>query len=138
MRHRTGNGKSRNDFGYEVALVPEKFARRGPQVEALGKFSGGLRSLAGCRILLARAQEGAGITAGPNFQVAELRLTLVPAIGLSAQNRASVLQRVSGITPELIVFNSFLGCTKYHRNSLGHEDGEKHASAIHGFPLLAP
>jgi len=115
--------KAVNEFGYEVALVPEKFVAEG-LVEALGKFSGGLRSLAGCRILLARAQEGRELLPD-ELRAAGAQVDVVPCYRTArAELEKSALQRLNGIRPELIVFTSS-SAVRNMIEILGHEDGKR-------------
>ncbi len=87
--------KAVNEFGYEVTLVPEKFVAEG-LVEALGKFSGGLRSLAGCRILLARAETGRELLPA-ELQAAGAKVDVVPCYrtvrAALAKGSASAVER---------------------------------------------
>ncbi len=97
--------KAVNEFGYEVALVPEKFIAEGV-VEALGKVCGGLPSLAGRRILLARAEEGRELLPA-ELRAAGARVDVVPCYRtVRADLEGDALQQLCSAKPDLIVFTS--------------------------------
>jgi len=115
--------KAVSEFGHEVALVPEKFIAEGV-VEALGKQSGGLRSLAGCRILLARAKEGRELLPA-ELQAAGAQVDVVPCYRtVRAELEKGSLEKLSGTRPDLIVFTSS-SAVRNMIEILGQEDGKR-------------
>jgi uroporphyrinogen III methyltransferase/synthase len=115
--------KAVNESGYKVALIPERFVAEGI-IEALGKYSGGLNSLVGKRILLARAKEGREIlpeelrASGVLVDVVPCYQTVRPDF---PEGRVQQLRR---LRPDLIVFTSS-SALRNMIDIIGQEDGKR-------------
>lgn len=115
--------KDVRDFGYEVALIPEQFVAEGV-VAAIGKYSGGLQSLAGQRILIARAEEGrellpAALTAsGSHVDVVACYRNV------RADPHPDFVRQIRNAPIDLIVFTSS-STVRNMVDILGPEDGKR-------------
>jgi uroporphyrinogen III methyltransferase / synthase len=111
-----------NEFGYEAALIPERFQAEGV-VEALGKYHGGILNLAGARILLPRALEGRELLPDA-LSAAGARVDVVPCYKtVRAQIGADVQRKLQEKKPDLIVFTSS-STVRILIDILGQREGE--------------
>jgi len=93
------------EFGFKVALVPEQFVAEGI-VEALGRHSGGLRSLSGSRILIARAKEGREVLPEV-LRAFGIHVDVVPCYQTVRADLDEIrLSEIRAANPDLIVFTS--------------------------------
>jgi uroporphyrinogen III methyltransferase/synthase len=96
------------EAGYDVALIPEKFVAEGV-VEALGKYHGGLQTLAGRRILIPRAKDAREVLpeelmkAGALVDVAPCYQTV------RVEPDGDILRQLREKNPDLIIFTSSSG-----------------------------
>ncbi len=111
------------EFGYEPALVPTHFVAEGV-LEALRRSYGGLRHLAGCRILLPRAKEARELLPEA-LTAAGARVDIVPCYQtVRAEIDKDVIRQLSEKRPDLIVFTSS-STIRHLIDTLGQEDGER-------------
>jgi uroporphyrinogen-III synthase len=93
------------ELGHKVALVAEQFVAEGI-VEAFEKHAGGLRSLSGSRILIARAKEGREVLPEV-LRKSGIHVDVVPCYQtVRADLDESRIERIRGTNPDLIVFTS--------------------------------
>jgi uroporphyrinogen III methyltransferase / synthase len=110
-------------FGYEAALIPDRFVAEGI-VEALQNKSGGLRSLAGQRILLARAKEGRDLIPEA-LKSSDIQVDVVPCYQtVRSEFAENAIQRLRNLKPDLIVFTSS-STVRNFVDILGQEDGNR-------------
>jgi uroporphyrinogen III methyltransferase / synthase len=111
------------EYGFESALVPEKYVAEGV-LQALDKFCGGLRSLAGQHVLLPRALEARDVL--PNtLAEAGAQVHVVPCYqNIRAELDEAVIRQISGTVPDLVVFTSS-STVKNLLAILGQECGKK-------------
>ena len=93
------------EYGIQPHLVPERFVAEGI-IEALGSFCGGLKKLAGCRILLPRAKVARDVlpraleSAGADVDIVVCYETVRAEIGREE------IRRLRNSSPDLMVFTS--------------------------------
>jgi len=93
------------EYGYDAALIPERYQAEGI-VEALDQYHGGIRTLAGCRVLLPRAREAREVLP-ETLSAAGVRVDVVPCYQtVRAHMDDAVLQRVRDAKLDLMVFTS--------------------------------
>jgi len=93
------------EYGCEAALVPERYLAEGI-LEALDKYHGGIRNLAGSRVLLPRAREAREVLP-ETLSAAGIRVDIVPCYQtVRAQMDDAALQRVRDAKLDLMVFTS--------------------------------
>jgi len=97
--------KTLKEYGFETSLVPEQYVAEGV-VQALDKYCGGLRRLAGHRILIPRALEARDVL--PNaLAEAGAQVNVVPCYQtLSAELDEAKIRQVGDTAPDLLVFTS--------------------------------
>jgi uroporphyrinogen III methyltransferase / synthase len=111
------------EFGYEAALIPQKFVAEGV-IDALEKYCGGLQALEGRRILIPRAKEArevlpeALVAAGALVDIAPCYQTV------RAEPDGDVLHRLKEGKPDLAVFTSSSAINNFV-DILGQEDGKR-------------
>ncbi len=93
------------EFGYEPALIPTRFVAEGV-LEALEIFHGGLRHLAGCRILLPRAKDARELLPEA-LTAAGARVDAIPCYQtVRAEIDKDTVWRLREKKPDLAVFTS--------------------------------
>ena len=111
------------EFGYDVELIPQNFVAEGV-IEALGEYHGGIRSIAGQRILIPRAKEAREVlpealaAAGARVDVAPCYQTV------RVDPDETILRQLIGRAPDLIVFASS-SAIRHLIDILGQEEGKK-------------
>jgi uroporphyrinogen-III synthase len=115
--------KAVNEFGYEVALMPDRFIAEGI-IEALGTYSGKIESLAGKRILLARAKEGREVLPEA-LRATGVRVDVVPCYQTVRPELAEErVRQLRELRPELVVFTSS-SALRNMISIIGQEDGKR-------------
>ncbi len=97
--------KALRDCGFSVDLVPEHYVAEGV-IQALDRYSGGLRRLAGERILLPRAFEARDALPLALAEAGALVDDVVCYKTVLKDLEAPVVRRLQGMAPELLVFTS--------------------------------
>jgi uroporphyrinogen III methyltransferase/synthase len=93
------------EAGYRVDLIPEQYVAEGI-LEALSRYCGGIEHLAGCRILLPRAQEARELIPEA-LRAAGAHVDVVPCYRtVCGEMDPSIVQRLRRNSPDLIVFTS--------------------------------
>lgn len=93
------------EYGIQPHLVPERFVAEGI-IEALERFCGGLKNLAGCRILLPRAKVARDVlpralkSAGADVDIVVCYETVRAELGREE------IRRLENASPDLMVFTS--------------------------------
>ncbi|MBN1571005.1 MAG: uroporphyrinogen-III synthase [Acidobacteria bacterium] len=109
------------ESGYAVDLIPEKFVAEGI-IDALGKYCGGLQTLAGKKVLIPRAKDArevlpeALVEAGVQVDIAPCYQTV------RAHPDDAVLQNLREKNPDLTVFTSSSGI-RHLVDLLGADEG---------------
>jgi uroporphyrinogen III methyltransferase/synthase len=115
-------GSALKELGFEVNLVPARFVAEGV-VEALGKYCGGMKGLAGSRILLPRAKTARDVLplalkeAGAHVNIVTCYQTV------KAELNGETIRRLTAEVPDLIVFTSS-STVKNMLELLGHTMGK--------------
>lgn len=110
------------ESGYDVALTPERFIAEGI-VEALSNSSGGLSSLAGKRILLARAREGREILP-EQLRASGIRVDVVPCYETVRPEMAEdTIRQLRELRPDLVIVTSS-SALRNMIDIIGPEDGK--------------
>ena len=111
------------EFGYEPALMPKRFLAEGV-LEALENFHGGLRNLAGCRILLPRAKEARELLPEA-LTAAGVQVDVVPCYQtVRAEIDKDTIRKLREEKPDLAVFTSSSTIRNLF-DILGQEDGKR-------------
>jgi uroporphyrinogen-III synthase len=111
------------EFGCEASLIPESYQAEGV-LEALEKYHGGIRNLAGKRVLLPRAKEAREllpqslISAGVTVDVVPCYQTVKGSID------DAVLRQLKDKAPDLMVFTSS-STIRNLMETLGPEEGKR-------------
>jgi len=115
--------KAVNDFGHEVALIPEQFVAEGV-LAALENFSGGLRSLAGQRFLIPRAEEARDLLPAA-LAATGAHVDVIPCYrNIRANPDPGLIRELQKAKPDLIVFTSS-SAVRNMVDILGPEDGKR-------------
>jgi uroporphyrinogen III methyltransferase / synthase len=111
------------DCGFDTALVPEQYVAEGI-IQALDRHCGGLRRLAGNRVLLPRALEARDVL--PNALAgAGAQVDIVACYEtLKTEMHETTLRQMYGMAPDLMVFTSS-STIKNLMAILGQEYGKK-------------
>jgi uroporphyrinogen III methyltransferase / synthase len=111
------------DFGYDASLIPERFLAEGV-LEALGKYHGGIRNMAGMRILMPRALQARELLPTALAE-AGAQVDVVPCYQtVQGQIDAEVLFQLHKKDPDLIVFTSS-SAIRYLFEIIGREEAER-------------
>jgi uroporphyrinogen III methyltransferase / synthase len=115
--------KDIKDFGYEVDLIPEQFVAEGV-LAALERFSGGLRSLAGQRILIPRAEAARDLLPAA-LAASGAHVDVIPCYrNVRAEPDPDMIRQLQKAKPDLIVFTSS-SAVRNMVDILGPEDGKR-------------
>ena len=107
--------------GYKVELIPEKFVAEG-LVEALEKYYGGLKAIAGSRVLLPRAREAREVLPEA-LAAAGIFVDAIPCYEtVCAGPVPEMLQFLRSSKPDMLVFTSSSAIRSFVK-ILGKEDG---------------
>jgi len=110
------------ELGFNVDLVPARFVAEGV-VEALGKYYGGLKGLAGSRILLPRAKIARDVLPD-TLKAAGAYVDIVPCYQtVKAELNEETIRRLTAEIPDMIVFTS-ASTVKNMVEILGHTAGK--------------
>jgi uroporphyrinogen III methyltransferase/synthase len=110
------------EHGFEVSLVPSRFVAEGV-VEALEDYCGGLKGLAGRRILLPRAKTARDVLPDA-LKEAGAHVNVVPCYEtVKAELKMETIGRLTAEVPDLIVFTSS-STVKNMLEILGHTIGK--------------
>jgi uroporphyrinogen III methyltransferase / synthase len=111
------------EYGFETALVPEQYVAEGV-IQALDKCCGGLRCLAGHRILIPRALEARDVLPNALAEAGAL-VDIVPCYqNIKAEMDPLKIRQAWDTAPDLIVFTSS-STIKNLMAILGQEYGKK-------------
>jgi len=107
--------------GYKVELIPDKFVAEG-LIEALEKYHGGLKAIAGSRILLPRAKEAREVLPEA-LAAAGIFVDAIPCYEtICAGPVPEILHNLRSSKPDMIVFTSSSAIRNFVE-ILGKEDG---------------
>ncbi len=111
------------ESGFRVELVPEKFIAEGI-VDALANYHGGIKALAGCRIMIPRALEAREILPAALLE-AGARVDVIPCYHtVRALPESGMLRQITEKVPDLILFASS-SSVRSLIDTLGEDEGRR-------------
>ncbi len=125
-----GTEETLREHGIDVSLVPEEFVAEGV-LDALAGQHGGLKNLAGTRILMPRAREGRDILPR-ELAAAGARVDVIPCYEtVPGKVEAEVLNSLRAHAPDLLVFTSS-STVRYFVSILGEQEAKRllHQSTV--------